>query len=85
MGEYRAAWLPCRLTDGRRVRALCFVIRRDNSAYAGRLPDHIVRRVLRDASGHFGTTLEYVEKTVAALNAGGIPDQGLEALLSRCR
>ena len=85
MGEYRPAWLPCRLADGRQVRALCFVIRRDSSAYAGRLPDEIVRRVFRDAQGHYGTTLEYVEKTVAALNAGGIPDRALESLLLRCR
>jgi cation transport protein ChaC len=85
MGEYRPAWLPCKLADGRLVRALCFVIRRDSSAYAGRLPDDIVRRVFRDAHGHYGTTLEYVEKTVAALNAGGIPDRALESLLLRCR
>jgi cation transport protein ChaC len=85
MDEYRPAWLPCTLADGRRVRALCFVIKRDSSAYAGRLSDDIVRWVFRHARGHYGTTLEYVEKTVTALNAGGIPDRALEGLLTRCR
>lgn len=85
MGEYRPAWLRCVLADGRAVRALCFVIRRESSAYAGRLPDDIIRWVFRHAHGHYGSTLEYVEKTVAALNAGGIPDRALDALLRRCR
>lgn len=85
LGAYRPAWLPCTLSDGRRVRALSFVIRRETSAYAGPLPDDIVRRVLRDAQGHFGTTIDYVEKTVTALAAAGMPDRALTALLRRCR
>jgi len=85
LGAYRPAWLACTLSDGRRVRALSFVIRRDCSAYAGVLPDDIVHYVLRYSQGHYGTTLEYVEKTVAALHAAGIPDRALNALLQRCR
>ncbi|WP_024902657.1 gamma-glutamylcyclotransferase [Robbsia andropogonis] len=84
LGAYRPAWLSCRLTDGRQVRALSFVIRRDSAAYAGLLPDAVLRHVMRQASGIYGTTREYVEKTVAALRAAGIPDPHLERLLARC-
>jgi len=84
LGAYRPSWLRCTLADGRRVRALSFVIRRDSSAYAGQLDDQVVKHVLAHARGHFGTTLEYVEKTVVALRAAGIPDRTLEALLQRC-
>jgi len=85
LNAYRPTWLPCLLADGRRVRALTFVIQRTSSAYAGQLGDDVLRFVLREAKGHFGTTLEYVEKTVVALAAAGIPDRALEALLARCR
>jgi len=84
LGAYRPLWLRCTLADGRRVSALSFVIRRDSSAYAGQLDDQVVKHVLANARGHFGTTLEYVEKTVAALRAAGMPDRTLEALLLRC-
>lgn len=84
LGAYRPAWLPCRLIDGRRIRALSFVIKRDSPAYAGTLPDAVLRHVLREARGTYGTTREYVEKTVLALRAAGIPDKHLEQLLNRC-
>jgi len=72
------------LIDGRRIRALSFVIKRDSPAYAGTLPDAVLRHVLREARGTYGTTREYVEKTVLALRAAGIPDRHLETLLNRC-
>ncbi|WP_153099430.1 gamma-glutamylcyclotransferase [Paraburkholderia hayleyella] len=84
MGSYRPTWLRCTLADGRRVNALAFVIRRDIPAYTGKLPDEVVKRVLRRASGRYGTTLDYVSHTVQALRASGMPDHALEALLARC-
>ncbi|WP_409018032.1 gamma-glutamylcyclotransferase [Caballeronia sp. LZ035] len=85
MGSYRPAWLPCTLADGRRVEALAFVMRREASSYTGKLPDPIVRTVLGCASGRYGTTLDYVSRTVEALRESGMPDRALEALLKRCR
>jgi cation transport protein ChaC len=84
MGSYRPAWLPCVLDDGRRVPALAFVMRRDIPSYAGRLPDQVVKTVFQCASGRYGTTLDYVARTVEALRASGMPDRALEALLARC-
>ncbi|HVW51430.1 MAG TPA: gamma-glutamylcyclotransferase [Trinickia sp.] len=84
MGSYRPAWLPCWLADGRRIEALAFVMRRDVPTYTGRLSDEIIRTVLGCAQGRYGTTLDYVCRTVAALRESGMPDRALEALLERC-
>ena len=84
MGSYRPAWLPCRLADGRRVAALAFVMRRDVPTYTGKLPDTVVKTVLGCARGRYGTTLDYVSRTVEALRQSGMPDRTLEALLKRC-
>ncbi|PCE31682.1 gamma-glutamylcyclotransferase [Burkholderia ubonensis] len=85
MGSYRPAWLPCLLENGERVMALAFVMRRDAPTYTGKLPDGVVKEVLGCASGRYGTTLDYVSRTVDALRASGIPDRALEGLLARCR
>ena len=82
--SYRPEWLSCRLEDGRRVRALGFVLERHMPSYAGSLPDSVVQRVFDSAQGHFGTTREYVEQTVSALRACAMPDLNLEALRARC-
>jgi glutathione-specific gamma-glutamylcyclotransferase len=84
MGSYRPAWLPCVLADGRRVDALTFVMRRDVPTYTGKLSDEVVRTVFGCASGRYGTTLDYVSRTVEALRKSGMPDRALEALLARC-
>jgi cation transport protein ChaC len=84
MGSYRPAWLPCVLADGRRVDALAFVMRRDVPSYTGKLDDEIVKTVFGCARGRYGTTLEYVSRTVHALRESGMPDRALEALLQRC-
>ncbi|WP_179403540.1 gamma-glutamylcyclotransferase [Burkholderia guangdongensis] len=84
-GSYRPAWLPCSLANGERVSALAFVMRRDAPTYAGKLPDHVMKTVFDCAEGRYGTTLDYVRRTVDALRASGIPDRTLEALLARCR
>ncbi|WP_042337591.1 gamma-glutamylcyclotransferase [Paraburkholderia ferrariae] len=84
MGSYRPAWLPCVLAGGRRVSALAFVMRRDVATYTGKLNDATVRTVLGCASGRYGTTLDYVRRTVEALRESGMPDRALEQLLARC-
>lgn len=85
MGSYRPSWLPCALADGQRVLALSFVMRRDVATYTGKLSDTVVKTVLGCARGRYGTTLDYVSRTVEALRESGMPDRALEALLERCR
>ena len=84
MGSYRPAWLPCALADGRRVAALAFVMRRDVPTYTGKLDESTVRTVFGCATGRYGTTLDYVRRTVEALRESGMPDRTLERLLARC-
>ncbi|MGI4812929.1 MAG: gamma-glutamylcyclotransferase [Janthinobacterium lividum] len=84
MGSYRPAWLPCYLADGRRVSALAFVMRRDAAAYAGRLAPEVVQAA-SSACGRYGSTLDYIVRTVEALRAAGIRDRGLELLAGRCK
>jgi glutathione-specific gamma-glutamylcyclotransferase len=84
MGSYRPAWLPCSLDDGRRVSALSFVMRREALTYTGKLSDELIRHVMQCASGRYGTTHDYVTRTVAALRESGMPDRALEDLLRRC-
>ncbi|MCA3801208.1 MAG: gamma-glutamylcyclotransferase, partial [Burkholderia sp.] len=51
----------------------------------GKLTDPVVKEVFSCATGRYGTTLDYVSRTVDALRASGIPDRALEGLLARCR
>ncbi len=85
MGSYRPAWLPCVLADGRRVDALAIVMRRDVPSYTGKLSDQVFTTVFDCACGRYGTTLDYVSRTVEALRKSGMPDRALEALLARCK
>ncbi len=85
MGSYNPAWLRCTLATGHATRALAFVMRRDVKTYAGRLNDDLIRHVFRRAQGRYGTTHDYVARTVQALREADMPDRALEAILRRCR
>ncbi len=82
--SYRPCWLSCRLDNGTEVQALGFVLERHLPSYAGNLPDTVLRQVLANASGRYGTTRDYVEQTVKALRTHAMPDRNLEARLKRC-
>jgi cation transport protein ChaC len=81
---YQPKWLNCQLADGPKVQALGFVLRRNIPCYAGALPDHVLRLVFDNASGHYGSTRDYVEKTARILRAHAMPDRRLEEALVRC-
>jgi len=84
MGSYAPRWLHCRGADGTAVSALAFVVRRDVSNYAGRLSEAEILDVFRRGScGRFGTSLDYLQRTVAALHEAGLRDPHLERLMHK--
>jgi len=87
MGSYEPRWLRCRLSaDGGRplVSALAFVVRREAGNYTGKLSESEMLAVFtRGSCGRFGTSLEYLLKTVHALREHGLKDPHLERLARR--
>lgn len=69
-------WLEVQTADGP-VKALATVIDRRGPAYAGKLERAAAVRMLAFGAGHWGTTADYVRKTVAGLEAHGIHDRHL--------
>ena len=85
MGSYAPRWLDCRLStkteEGWLVSALAFVVRRDAQNYAGKLSEAEILAVFeRGSCGRFGTSLEYLIKTVSSLRDHGLRDPHLERL-----
>lgn len=81
MGSYSARWLRARcLADGSDLRALAFVVRTDGANYCGGLSEADLVHILRTARGTFGTSLDYLQRTVQALHADGLRDPHLERL-----
>ena len=63
------------------VSALAFVVRRDAQNYAGKLTEREILAVFeRGSCGRFGTSLDYLIKTVSSLREHGLRDPHLEQL-----
>jgi cation transport protein ChaC len=83
LGSYRPTWVRAQLLRGAPVEALAFVVRRDAFNYGGRLADEELVAILARACGSKGTSLEYLQRTVAALHEAGLRDPHLERLMHR--
>lgn len=89
MGSYQPRWLHCHRGGqsgghaggrGARLSALAFVVRHDAPNYCGRLPEAQLIDILRRACGHYGSSLDYLQRTVTALHEAGLRDPHLERL-----
>lgn len=80
MDVYTPNWLPCATPQGT-VRALAFTLPRSSPSYTGHLPAERYRQIFQQACGRFGTTLDYALQTYLSLQAHGIEDRALAALL----
>ena len=69
-------WINVRTSLGAE-RALTFVASPHGPAYAGRLPLEDVARITAKAAGHWGSTAEYLYRTVRGLEDHGIVDRNL--------
>lgn len=83
LGSYRPTWVRARLRNGEATRALAFIVRRDARNYCGGLPEEAIIEILVQACGVKGTSLDYLQRTVAALHEAGLNDPHLERLAQR--
>lgn len=72
--------VPLALADGRKVRALTYIVDRQHRQYAGRLPLAQQVRLVRQGVGQSGPNPEYVANTVGHLEEMGIVDGPLHDL-----
>ncbi|HLL11188.1 MAG TPA: gamma-glutamylcyclotransferase [Rubrivivax sp.] len=83
-GVYDPRLLPCRTPQGP-VLALAFTLSRRSEACLGHLPDTELLHILRHAHGRYGSTLDYLAKTAAALRDKGVKDREIERLMALAR
>lgn len=81
-GSYRPKWVRVRSHE-REFVALAFTVRHDHPQYAGRLPLDDEARIIANAEGAFGSSLDYLERTRVALVSHGIVDPYLESVAER--
>ena len=74
---YREVVRPVLLDDGRRVRALAYVVDRRHDQYAGRLDRETQRRLVQSAQGRSGANVDYVINTAKRLGELAIADAAL--------
>jgi glutathione-specific gamma-glutamylcyclotransferase len=72
---YLERYIHVTLDDGRRVRALVYLVDRDHCQYAGRLPRNELLRLVRQGIGQSGPNPEYVRNTHAELASIGVNDR----------
>jgi len=68
-------------TDQGAVEAMAFIVRREHPQYAGKLPTETLIKCVIQGSGGRGTCREYLANTVEHLDALGLTDGPLHALL----
>lgn len=79
-GVYEPRWLNCDTAAGR-LRALAFTLSRQSPNWTGPLPEPELLHIFQHASGRYGTTLDYLIRTVRGLREHGIRDMELERQL----
>jgi cation transport protein ChaC len=77
-GSYDPRWVTVEIEGLKRPKkALGFLMNRAHERYAGRLTDAAVADAIAKAAGPLGACRDYLEHTVAALDALGIKDKPL--------
>ncbi len=79
---YVEKWVMAELDDGRKVRAVAYVVDATHPQYAGRLPHHDLLRLVQQGHGMSGANVDYIRATFDHLVAAGIEDPDLAALVA---
>ena len=82
---YLEEWVEVTLADGRRVRALAYVIDPAHDQYCGGLSLEEQARIILHATGGRGPNRDYLFSTAEHLGALGIADADLDWLAARVR
>lgn len=78
---YAPRWLPCRTSQGT-VKALSFTLAHASPSHTGELTAQQYQSIFSQATGRYGTTHDYAQRTLDGLRAVGITDRRLERLLA---
>ncbi|MGE4239323.1 gamma-glutamylcyclotransferase [Ramlibacter sp.] len=84
LAVYDPKWLACHTAQGP-VTALAFTLSRRSPSHTGVLTEAQYRAIFRDATGIYGTTLDYADRTLEELKRHDIRDRHLERLLRMIR
>ena len=76
LGSYTPRWVHA-TRGSKSFRALAFVVNRERSGYAGRVPPERLVEIVCHAQGKLGSALDYLRLTVDGLAANGIRDPQL--------
>ncbi|MCV2353829.1 gamma-glutamylcyclotransferase [Paucibacter sp. B2R-40] len=77
IGSYEPRWLNCQTPHGPQL-ALSFTLARQSPGYVGALSDADLLHIFEHAQGRYGTTLDYLLRTVEGLRQHGLRDAELE-------
>lgn len=83
-GSYHPTWVKLTTPEGP-VNAIAFVINPDQPRYACRISVDTAASSIATACGFLGSSAEYLENTVAALDQLGVRDRKLHEILERVR
>ena len=83
-GVYDARWLMCQTEQGP-VKALAFTLSRRSPNFTGRIDDAQMLHILQHAHGRYGSTLDYLLQTEAALRSRQVRDREIERLVALAR
>lgn len=79
IGGYNPTWVDVIGDDGEKFgAAIAFMIDRDHEHYAGGLPQHEKIRRLASAKGSWGSSADYLFRTIGGLREHGIRDKEME-------
>ena len=74
------SWVKVKANNGKAIKALTFVIRRNHPSFAAPMPDEDSVKIIAEAKGSIGSNSDYLFNTEEALNAEGIKDNKLKKL-----
>jgi glutathione-specific gamma-glutamylcyclotransferase len=80
---YTERTLAVRLADGRAVHAVAFVVDRGHGQYAGNLSIEHAAEVVARGHGRSGANADYVRSSLKEIQALGLRDRWLEAVVAR--